>query len=439
MQQIRFQPSDAETTSLLGHDVQLHDDDAVVSAIGDSDAAFHAGSVYLFPLTGSDADADGVFDFCDNCPGNPNPSQADCDEDGVGDLCAILKGRSQDCNDNGIPNECELEAFDCNQNGIPDDCDITAGTSIDCDGNDLPDECDIVVYDCNGNDIPDACDITSGRSLDCNANGFPDECEAGQTSSLYQLDDGSEELGLGYIGASNFVWLNAFTVTEGASLISEVQVGLHYVPSEYPFTVAVWIDPNGDGNPNDALLATVAESVTPRWLGKQTVVMSVPVPPTFVGFPGDRFFVGVVVDEVDWVYPMAIDTSSVPQGQSWTGAGYQLSPDTITDVTLRLIDSHDYPGNWLIRARSQAVPDCDRDGIPDECRQDNPVVLGNQMARGQSDCGPPGDLNGDSRVDGFDLAILLTQWGVCEQCPADIDEDGVIDGLDLAVLLASWT
>jgi Ca2+-binding RTX toxin-like protein len=35
----------------------------------------------------ADADGDGVLDDVDNCPDDPNPSQADGDEDGIGDAC----------------------------------------------------------------------------------------------------------------------------------------------------------------------------------------------------------------------------------------------------------------------------------------------------------------------------------------------------------------
>jgi choice-of-anchor B domain-containing protein len=35
-----------------------------------------------------DSDADTVPDACDNCPGTPNPDQADADEDGFGDACS---------------------------------------------------------------------------------------------------------------------------------------------------------------------------------------------------------------------------------------------------------------------------------------------------------------------------------------------------------------
>jgi hypothetical protein len=82
----------------------------------------------------------------------------DCNENQIPDDQDIAEGTSQDCNTNGVPDECEE---DCNETGVPDDCDITTGTSLDC----------------NANGIPDECDIAGGGSPDDNANGIPDECE----------------------------------------------------------------------------------------------------------------------------------------------------------------------------------------------------------------------------------------------------------------------
>jgi len=53
----------------------------------------------------------------------------------------------------------------------------------------------------------------------------------------------------------------------------------------------------------------------------------------------------------------------------------------------------------------------------------------------------PGDLNGDSIVNGADLLILLSAWGVCadpNDCPGDLNEDGFVNGADLLVLLSNW-
>ena len=46
-----------------------------------------------------------------------------------------------ECNNNGIPDECEP---DCNDNGQPDDCDIADESSLDINDNGFPDECEIL-------------------------------------------------------------------------------------------------------------------------------------------------------------------------------------------------------------------------------------------------------------------------------------------------------
>lgn len=53
----------------------------------------------------------------------------------------------------------------------------------------------------------------------------------------------------------------------------------------------------------------------------------------------------------------------------------------------------------------------------------------------------PADFDGDGDVDGFDLAVLLGDWGKCADpraCVADLDGNGVVNGFDLALLLGVW-
>ena len=63
--------------------------------------------------------------------------------------------------------------------GWPEVEDIASGSSQDCDQNGIPDECDWWCHtcDCNDNGMKDESDISSGASQDCNSNGVPDECE----------------------------------------------------------------------------------------------------------------------------------------------------------------------------------------------------------------------------------------------------------------------
>jgi hypothetical protein len=83
---------------------------------------------------------------------------------------------SPDCDQNGVPDGCELTGRDCNSNRIPDVCDVASGAGGDCNRNAIPDDCE---PDCNRSGFPDDCDIALGTSRDCNQNGVPDECDLG--------------------------------------------------------------------------------------------------------------------------------------------------------------------------------------------------------------------------------------------------------------------
>ncbi len=60
---------------------------------------------------------------------------ADCNGNAIADVEDIDSGESIDCNEDGIPDECQLENRDCNQSGSLDLCDILDGSSLDCNQN----------------------------------------------------------------------------------------------------------------------------------------------------------------------------------------------------------------------------------------------------------------------------------------------------------------
>ena len=51
----------------------------------------------------------------------------------------------------------------------------------------------------------------------------------------------------------------------------------------------------------------------------------------------------------------------------------------------------------------------------------------------------PADLNASRTIDGSDLGILISEWGLARKAaPADLNSDGLVDGIDLGILLGAW-
>ena len=96
----------------------------------------------------------------------------DCNDNLIPDECDIASGFSQDCDANGMPDECEW--LDCNSNGVHDPCDL-----LTCDGS-------AWCSDCNFNNVIDVCDIASGVSEDCHTDGVPDECQLGGSYTVLE-------------------------------------------------------------------------------------------------------------------------------------------------------------------------------------------------------------------------------------------------------------
>jgi hypothetical protein len=71
------------------------------------------------------------------------------------------------------------------------------------------------------------------------------------------------------------------------------------------------------------------------------------------------------------------------------------------------------------------LPDTNSNGIPDCCEPGNNCCLG--------------DIYVNHIVDGGDLGVLLSEWGVVTPTTrSDLNRDGFVDGADLGRLLANW-
>jgi hypothetical protein len=416
-------------------------------------------------LVTGDCNGNGRPDFCDVPPPCGNCQGPDC---------------SQDCNGDCVPDECQLEGNDCNGNDRPDDCDIASGYSLDCQPNGIPDECELDGDDCNGNLVPDECDIATGFSQDCQPNGIPDECDIANGTSCdcqgdtipdeCQLadkareellwDDGSSENSLGLTAGGEMCWMTHFTTPEPSCTVlgiktcfgSPLYPGGSGVSAGQPVRVYVWSDPNGDGNPADAVfLGEATGTVSGGSIDTdvfQTVTINTPV--------SGSFFVGASTVTAASTYPGPMDENGPQANEAWLT--FNAVPFDPANITANLYNMTDigYPCNWLLRAEITCGPlanDCNENGIPDEC--DIGVQWDGFCATPGIPCFPPecdsdwnhngvpdtcpdeicGDLDNDDNVDLDDYWVFLDAFGTCVGHPkynalADMDGDGCVTLVD---------
>ncbi|OGY79685.1 MAG: hypothetical protein A3B74_02850 [Candidatus Kerfeldbacteria bacterium RIFCSPHIGHO2_02_FULL_42_14] len=131
----------------------------------------------------ADGDTDGVGDPCDNCSEVPNPDQADDDHDGFGDVCDScpdVPNWNWDTDNDGIDDACD-PCNDVDGDEVcdeQDNCRYHNPDQADCDGNGLGDLCE---YDGDGDRIPFDCDncpeVPNPDQTDTDGDGTGDACE----------------------------------------------------------------------------------------------------------------------------------------------------------------------------------------------------------------------------------------------------------------------
>ena len=141
-QTTKLTASDGTQFNEFGFSVALSGDTAVIGAKGDDDRGTASGSAYVFEKIGALWSQTAKLTASDG---------AQFDEFGVsvalsGDTAVIGARNDDDLGFNsGSAYVFALEGEDCNGNGIPDECDIASGDSQDANGDGVPDECRVVL------------------------------------------------------------------------------------------------------------------------------------------------------------------------------------------------------------------------------------------------------------------------------------------------------
>ncbi len=425
-----------------------------------------------------DSDGDGWPDDIDNCY-LYNPDQADCNENLVGDVCDIDAGTSQDCQPNGIPDECEE---DCNQNGIPDDCDILYGTSDDCNLNGIPDECE---EDCNGNGVPDDCDVDpddpDGNGMvspDCNLNGTPDECEDDCNGNGVPDDcdvDPDDPDGDGVVWDDE----NSNGIPDVCEVSPPDNLVINELRRDQPGTDNdEYFELKGD--PGTDLFGITYVVIGDGAGGSGTIEAIVDLSDYVI--PADGLFLAAESTftlrpsyEVDYVTNLNFENNDnvthllVTNFYGTSGDDLDTDDDGTLDIlpwgdivdAVGLILEQPPAGQDWAYGLSLGYEDVGPDGTyhPAQiyrCTPDDTWTIGNfdpftdstdtpgetnLPCEGGNDC--PGDLNDDNTVDINDIFALLGLWGACpDPCPpycfGDLNEDCFVDINDIFEILGLW-
>jgi hypothetical protein len=142
-----------------------------------------------------------------------------------------------------------------------------------------------------------------------------------QLPATCALDDSLSNQGVGLSVNGGLAWLQRYGVLQTSSVISSIgvaygspaQPGTVLVPDGLPVTVAIWDDPNEDGNPLDAvLLRTVSTSVAQGYTNAFNYVSIWP-PLPIDGY----YFIGASCSPAPGMLIAPLDSSQASMGRSY--------------------------------------------------------------------------------------------------------------------------
>jgi hypothetical protein len=304
--------------------------------------------------------------------------------------------------------------------------------------------------------LDDACEIAQGLDQECDGDGVLDHLQRPFRSTV----DNMESSGLlpialtgGGLGPEvDALVLNHFAVASAHD--SQVHSIGFVVPNLAPFggphpplteaIAVVYRDPDGDGNPVNAILLS-AQMVTLPSQGQWTEVVNFPIRPVEVGPPGTSYFAGFMLSIKSGQIFTAVDNVLPHRHAGWVAVS--VPPLVLDDLSMNPpipmeLAQPNGVSAWALPIRVNAS-DCDQSGVLDACEIAEGLLADQDGDFVPDICDPAeADLDGDGSIDGADIGLLLGAWGLCPpgplDCLFDLTGDGIIDGADLLVLFEAW-